>query len=305
MLKYKIILAEFPESCLNDSVVEYIGWEILSTIVPEHILEKNTKHINWTSVSARLDISDRFVEKYYDKIDWCAYLMSEKPKNIDILVKNRERVIDNIKIFKEVSVKSNYYSDPEFIDVFSEIIDWIWYAQYKKIPEYLIDRYWSKLNPSLISSNQNLTNTLYEKYWKTLDWLKISKYQKLDEKTINLWRHLVQWKEIFTYQKLSNGFLDRYKFNCPSSNVVIPAHQNLSETFIANNSHWLDMNTVCLKQKMSYEFLKKYQECLNFNALYQNVFYNTKNSIQVIRHNKTHKYYIIPETESKRINFVK
>jgi hypothetical protein len=197
-------------------------------------------------------------------------------------------------------VKKKCYLNPEFIDAFTELVDWVWYGQNIKIPEYLIDRYLPNYNHSIISASQNLTPALYEKCWETLDWLKISKYQKLTESLIHRWRHLVKWKEIFTYQKLSCEFIEQYKFNHENSSILIPTHQELTEKFIEDNIHWLDIPTICAKQNMSLEFLKKHQKRLVFRNLLHNIFYNKPGTLQILQNSKTKHYFVIPEHDSQK-----
>ena len=303
MSVYKIILVEFPEVSLNDHVVDYAGWEWVSTIISEYLLRHNISRINWRSTSARKDLSTEFIEDFQDNLDWEVFLLCETPKDINFLVRNKKRIDENKQVFDDERVKKNYYNNPEFIDAFSEYIDWVWYGINVKIPEYLLDRYWPLFNPSILSASQNLTPALYEKYWEFLDWGKISRYQKLNETLINKWACLLHWKEIFSYQKLSQEILERYKFNCPCSNKIIPSHQHLSEKFIENNIKWLDIPSVCEKQNMSYDFLRKYKKIWVAESLEKNVFYNRPNTIQILKNPKTKVYYILNSPNHKRSSY--
>jgi hypothetical protein len=305
--KYNIIIShEIHEPSINDDVVDFIGWDVMSLIIPEIIIRKNIFNVNWKAISSRLDLTNEFFLEFDIYLDWTEYLLSEKPKYIDLLVKNTNKVLKVSKVFNSDLVKKICYLDPEFIDAFPELVDWSWYGQNIKIPEYLIERYLPKYNHSIISASQNLTPALYEKCWNTLDWTKISKYQKLTEKLIYRWRHLVKWGEIFIYQKLSCKFIEQYKFNHVNSNKLIPEYQELTEKFIEDNINWLDISTVCLKQNMSFEFLQKYKKKWMFNILQHNIFYNKPGTIQILQNKKTEHYFIIPAyNEEEHTHFLK
>jgi len=293
MTRYKIILVDFPETSLNDTVVDYVGWEDISLTIPETLIRHNISRINWTSVSSRKDLSNEFIQEFNEHIDWGAFLMSEKLKDVNFLVQNRNKVEENVHVMNDEKVKKMYYINPEFIDAFSEYIDWVWYARNVKIPEYLLDRYWTMFNQSVISASQNITPVLYEKYWETLDWNKISRYQKLNKTMINRWKRLLHWKEIFLYQTLPCELLELYKFNCKDSNIIIPSHQNLSEQFIEENLRWLDIPTVCEKQNMSFEFLKKHKKKWDVCSLEKNIFFNNSKTVQILKKPKTQIYYVL------------
>lgn len=302
--KYKIIFGPIPESALQDSIADFVGWNILSYIIPERVICRNISRVDWKIISSRVDLSDTFFQEHSQYLCWNEYLSSEKPKDINLLAKHRSNVEKYVSKLDN-STKRVCYLDPEFIDLFSEVIDWISYAKYIKIPEYLLKRYWTRFNPSLLSSSQNLTPEVYEEHWKTLDWVKISRYQKLDEKLINRWRKLVHWKEIFKYQVLTSEFLEKNKFNCKDSDIIIPAHQNLTDEFIYNNKNWLNMKIVCEKQNMSYELLKKIKKYLDFESLQKNLFYNNYSSIQIWKNPKTKQFFVFPKTNPhESYNFV-
>lgn len=292
-----IFLPGLPD-VLNDEIANYYGWDKLSKTINLELIQRNIKRVDWSVLSGRCDIGD-FLRKYKKKIDWYEYLSSPTKKDVLFLSQNRDKIVANINaINNSLTHKCQYYSDNSFVDAFSDVIDWMWLGKNIKLPEYLLDRYFGKLHPLIISANQNLTKRLYKKYWKYLEWKRISKFQKLSEQTILNWRHLINWKNIFTFQKLSGRFLESDGVPSKAYNITISTYQNLDDDFIERNLYWLDVGTISTTQNMSIETINRLKSKLNWENLMNNVNYNRHNSTINVYKNKN-SYIAVDSMEEK------
>ena len=99
---------------------------------------------------------------------------------------------------------------------------------------------------------------------------------------------------ILIKQKLSEGFLTLYREKISQNKTytfLTSRYQKLTENFINNNKNWLDLQTMCNYQELSYEFLKNNIDLINIEWLKYNPYYNKENRIQIIYHKE--KWYII------------
>ena len=113
--------------------------------------------LNWINISAYQKLSEKFIEKYENKVNW-----------------------NYISFNQKLSEK--------FIKKFSNKVYWNYISEYQKLTEKFIEKYENKVDWSYISYNQKLSEKFIEKNKDKVDWINISEYQKLSEKFIEKYK---------------------------------------------------------------------------------------------------------------------
>ena len=148
----------FIEKLVEENLFNDGAWNLVSAyqILSEPFMEKYQDKINWFSISKYQVLSEPFIEKYIDKL------------NLDYISKNQKL-------------------SETFIEKFQDKVDWNNISTYQKLSEDFIDKFKNKV-----------------------DWYSISIYQKLSESFIEK-NFIYNYKNLYLlYQKLSDRFLVKH-----------------------------------------------------------------------------------------------
>ena len=140
---------------------------------------KNFK-VDWYWISSYQKLSEKFIEKHYDKVNW--YYISEYQKLSE-----------------------------EFIEKYKDKVYWRTIPIYQTLSEEFIGKHKDKVNWYFISKCQTLSEEFIEKHIDKVDWIYISKYQTLSESFIEKHIDKVDWVGISQWQKLSEEFRQKHK----------------------------------------------------------------------------------------------
>ena len=156
---HQTLSESFIEKLVEENLFNDGAWNLVSAyqILSEPFMEKYQDKINWFSISKYQVLSEPFIEKYIDKL------------NLDYISKNQKL-------------------SETFIEKFQDKVDWNNISTYQKLSEDFIDKFKDKV-----------------------DWYYISVYQKLSESFIEKHQNYVNWHNIVEFQKVPNEFLQRYK----------------------------------------------------------------------------------------------
>ena len=166
-------------------------------------------------------LSERFIEKYWDKLNHLYVLEKQKLSEKFIRKHLEEFTNGNLQ---------------HFISINSSEIPWSWIFTFQEVSDSFIREYWDYLQHDLyhiiknhkitsnfireffteetyqglwyeISCNRKITEDFIEKYKDKLDWSAISEHQDLKEKFILKYADKVNWEIIFHHQTLSKKFI--------------------------------------------------------------------------------------------------
>ena len=110
-------------------------------------------------------LSEGFIEKHADKVDW--YWISEYQKLSE-----------------------------EIIERHADEVDWDWISEYQKLSEKFIERYADEIDWKYISMYQKLSEEFIEKHADEVDWYWISACQKLSEEFIERYADVLNMPRI-------------------------------------------------------------------------------------------------------------
>ena len=117
--------------------------------------------------------------------------------------------------------------------------DWVEICRYQRLSEKFLNKYLDKLNWFEVTEHQKLSNQFIKTHYKLLDSYKLYIYQKLDTELLEFLNEKLNfgytaWYNVSRYQILEESFILKYKDNLDFD--VISQNQNLTETFIFNNT---------------------------------------------------------------------
>ncbi len=152
------------------------------------------------------NLSDTFIEKYKDKVDW--YWVSQNQKLSE-----------------------------EFIEKHKDDVYWTNISDAQKLSETFINKHKSNVDWNKILTYQKLSESFIEKHKDNVDWDYISVYHKLSEEFIEKHKDNVNWFFISLYQKLSEVFIEKYnyRFNFDHKNNLLYASTERKLLLIPND----------------------------------------------------------------------
>ena len=242
------------------------------------IVEYFIDFINWKKLCYDKKLSEEFIIKNYNKVDW---------ENIGIYQKLSE---DFIKLYA-IELEFNCYDNN--IIIRKNLLDLNIALRYQKLSCSFLNKYINKINFELISQYQELDTNFIIKYMKDLDWKKLCKYQKLNLELIEKNIDKIDFDLISKYQKLTNNFMLKYytllnweKLVCYQKideNIIVEYmddikfywddlsyNQILTENFIVKYQNLVDWEMICLKQNISQKFIIKFIGNISWSNLLTN-----------------------------------
>ena len=145
------IILSYVNNIDKASLIDYM---IVWNPVSEKFIEKYMDEIDWESVCANQNLSEEFIEKYKDKIDW-----------------------DSLSIFGELT--------EDFIEKYNDKLDWNDICHYQRLSESFMEKYQDKINWQIISRDQSLSEQFIEKFQDRVDWNSIINCQTLSKEFLN------------------------------------------------------------------------------------------------------------------------
>ena len=243
---------------------EKIDWAEISMSrdfenLSDFFIEKFADKLDWDRISFKQKLSEPFIEKFADRVNWGGVSASQKLSE-PFIAKYADKVEWNF-------ISEHQTLSESFIEKYADNLDWRWISIEQKLSESFIEKYAGKVNWSYISEHQTLSEPFVEKYADKVDWREISACQKLSEPFIEKYADRVNWELLSMNQKLSEAFIEKYanKVNW----YFISYSQKLSEAFIEKHADKLDWDSISEFQKLSGAFIEKHADKVNWSKISQ------------------------------------
>lgn len=208
---------------------------------------------DWFRIS-KLELSEEFMEKYKDKIDWNEHFLE-------------------------------WQIDDHLIAKYSEYITyratWESISYQKGLSKEFILQFYDKLDPTVIAEHQKVPLKIiaqWAKDPKSADLIeKVLEYQVIQSKTLDIlikYDAHIDWIGLSKKGKVSKAaFLKHHdSFNWD----MISEHRTLTEQHLIEFQHHLNWTKVSKYQKMSIDFIVSMSDYININALKENKKVNQK-----------------------------
>lgn len=141
---------------------KYVKWDILLKTkykLTDNILEGCKDYIDWNYMSQKKELSDEFIAKFQDKLNW-KIILKKKVSN-ELLERCKENV-DWDYVSKE------YPLEDAFITQFKDKLNWF-ILSHRKLTSPMLDKYATYINWKIISRLRDMSPMFIEKYRKYLD----------------------------------------------------------------------------------------------------------------------------------------
>ena len=105
----------------------------------EKFFEENINKfvVDWYCISINQTLSEKFIEKHYDKVDW--YNISKYQKLSEEFIDKYINKVNWDRISKYQTLSE------EFIEKYSDKVDWYYISQYQKLSEEFIEKHKDKI----------------------------------------------------------------------------------------------------------------------------------------------------------------
>lgn len=280
----------------NWKLLQFLDQETLSRLpLHDFQIDALADYLDWDIMSSR-KLSGWLFVKHKDRINWRAFIVNKQPKTLIHLDQVRDKLNENADLFltpHNPYIKRMYYT-PMFMSMFPNLVDWKWCSKNIQIDEFLLYKFWNRLNITTISKYQNMSEEFMRENSSRIKWQYVCK-RPLREKFIDEMAHCVDWYAVAKYQKLSSDFMK--KFMGRLDPYVVSRYQPLDMSFIEEYRPWLKMPVISQYQNMTVEYLKNNIQYLNRDNLLLNKNYNKKDTPQVIDNNG--RLYIIETPDIK------
>jgi len=142
-------------------------------------------YLDWYTIS-ELNLSEQFIDKYKDKIDWYRYLAYHKVT---------EEFIE------------------KYVSQWPNLFKWSYVIKTQKLTEEFLEKHSSEFDGydwNNLWVCQSVSLEFIQKHMDMVNWKRISEYQKLPEWFIEKYSDEVDWHAISISQKLSPEFITRH-----------------------------------------------------------------------------------------------
>ena len=147
-----------------------------------------TNYEFWNLLSCHEDLTEDFIRKFADKVDW--YCISEYQHLSEDFIREFADKVNwcPISIYQHLS--------EEFIREFADRVNWICISEYQYLSEDFIREFKDRVDWFYISEHQRLSEDFIREFKDKLDWDWISKYQYLSEDFIREFSVRLDWFHI-------------------------------------------------------------------------------------------------------------
>ena len=258
------------ESVINKKSKTYLGINAWATIMfnqklPNILLKRYEKYINWKDASLIQNISLSQYRKYYQMIDWD--IISSRP---DIPIDVLDEFAEFIK-WKILLQKHTYVFDEQFIMKHGTKSYWNWdellLSHNQPLSDNLIIWACEKSDNYIhfdILSTRTLTDVIVDKYCNSLIWnILLDSTQKITANMLDKYSDMIDqmnlWNIALLFNKFKISTLERYmdKFT-KEQLMILSKYQNLNNVFMTKYFSKLDLRMVLFRQKIDYNFIKEH-----------------------------------------------
>lgn len=246
----------------------------------------------WQVIST-YPLSGSFLDKYLSKIYW-DYASAENvmrlPARLFYLIENRitcKRVIgkilnvnsslEDLHRFKHLldwdSISRSSMTD-EFIDRFSNDLNWDIISEISNITVDFLDKYYVRLNITIISRRDDLTIDVIERLKDDVDWNIVGKRKDIPFSFIRDNYSRIDWDILSRRQDLTLGFIEEH-YNKLHWGYV-SSFDKLSERIIRKFKDKVDWGRISSRGGLSIQFLEEFEDRIAWDNLNANYFKNGK-----------------------------
>lgn len=212
LIKYQILPEALLRKYIENTPIEKIDFNILTLKqnLPDDIIEKYEKHLDWNDVSQEQLLKIQTIAKYHDKINWSLLPLNIKTQYLFndsfVLIFQKENIWDNIGLMDKVTIECLW----EFKNLITNK-GWLTIIEHKQLPIDKIEDFINNIMPELnineehsecwniISINQQLSEEFIEKYQDKIIWASVSLFQDLS------WEFLQKFSKKIILKNLSEN----------------------------------------------------------------------------------------------------
>ena len=218
LIKYQILPEILLIKYIDNTPIDKIDFYnlALNQNLPDEIIDKYEKHLNWDIISQEQLLKLETIVKYNNKINWSLLPLNIKTQYLFndtfILVFQKENIWDNIGWMDNVTIDCIWDNKNLITNK-----GWFSIIEHKELSNDKIEDFVNNIIPQLninenecwdiISINQKLSEEFIEKYQDKLNWSSISLFQDLS------WDFIQKFSKKILLKNLSNN-------DCLNENLI-------------------------------------------------------------------------------------
>jgi hypothetical protein len=210
LIKYQILPEALLRKYIENTPVEKVDFYnlALNQNLPDDIIEKYEKYLDWDVVSQEQLLKIQTIVKYHNKINWSLLPLNIKTQYLFndsfVLMFQKENIWDNIGWMDNVTIECLW----ELKNLITNN-GWLTIIEHKQLPVDKIEDFINNIMPQIninelecwdiISINQKLSEEFIEKYQDKIIWASVSLFQDLS------WEFLQKFSKKIILKNLSNN----------------------------------------------------------------------------------------------------
>jgi len=292
-LNYSLKMITNKDKFIKDNNTILVEVKSLYSSLSDDFMQNN--NTDKYSLSKNKNISEEFVNKYHDKVDWEVILkecfLTEKFLNNNLIKDyTNSSKIENKKTIKGLSQK--------YIEENLNRIDISKLLKHKKIDEEFLIKNINVFGWEMVSLYQNLSEEFIEKYEKEINWKELTKNENINFTTLKKFKHLLHKNELIVgcgkfegygnYREEMNFKLHKiYSYeDIKKIKEIYKLDDNVEKMINKFKRHNIDINSDKLISR-NFTYFKKEMFRKNIIKSYKKI----KKSVKIINKYK-HKLYL-------------
>lgn len=184
-------------------------WEGISCyqILSESFMDKYKDKLNWDMMIVSQAMSEEFIISHIDYINWkLLSTYKRKQLSVDFLLKYQDKLDWN-----EISALSSYFTDETLYKI-GDLINWnVYNYRHPYIKEKIIEKYIQKFDIEILLEENELSEEFLIKHQDYLGWDNISRYAKINREFIIKYKYFINWKLLYFNRRTSFTNNEFYK----------------------------------------------------------------------------------------------
>jgi len=241
-------------------------WRTDIRYLPSTLLEKIGNETNcWDDLSISHRMSEDFIEKHKDHLNWSYLAMCHNYLSEDFIEKYENRIC-----FKDLGWYGRELSE-NFLKKHKKKLDWEYITLGNHITEEFIENNLDVIDLKDLLHKRNFSDKFINKHKNKYpclimfntenpsedDW-RCKSRRKLDVQFADKYKEYLDWNVIFSSNLYSENFIERYIDKIDW--YLLSQNQNLSEKFIEKYQDKVDWYCISQCQELSLEFIAKYKD---------------------------------------------
>lgn len=219
-------------------------------------LRDDANSIDWTVICRYYNLSEEFIDEFYDKLDW---------------VELNWNLISGVQqIFNKIKIEDIPYP---FVDDYIEILEEPNIDNKRSNILRFLRTYDAIIHSNLELHKRTVSDEFMEEYHGFIDWELLTEFIHLSDDSIRKFRHDLDW-DVLTYKTNLSWDIIR-EFRDELNWEFITEHYEFDLATIKEFQNFIDWDVLSIKKNLSIDIIREFQDLLNWEEVSENTMFDT------------------------------